>query len=83
MRVVLKPEYRINWDRDSIKNNLVKPIAKSMYGVDSTTGLTTAQVTKIHETIMNMLLEKFSEVDYIDFPSEETTENYYNSFNLK
>lgn len=80
MRIVLKPEYRINWDKDSIKENLVKPVAKSMYGVNSTTKLETSQITKIHETIMNMLLEKFSEVDYIEFPSKEQTESYLKSF---
>jgi hypothetical protein len=80
MRVVLKPEYRINWDSKSVKENIIKPIAKAMYGVDSTTQLDTGQISKVHEAVMNMLIEKFTEIDYIDFPSQETTEEYYNSF---
>ncbi len=80
MRVVLKPEYRLNWDKDSVKENIVKPIAKALYGVDSTTKLDTSQISKIHETIMTMLQDKLPELDWVDFPSKETTEEYYNSF---
>ena len=31
MRVVLKPEYKIRWDSDSVKENLFKPLAKALY----------------------------------------------------
>lgn len=81
MRVVLKPEYRLSWDMKSVKENLYKPLAKAMYGKESTTELTTDEVSKVHAMLMNMLVEKFPEIDYVDFPSEETTENYLNSFN--
>lgn len=81
MRVVLKPEYRLSWDMKSVKKNLYKPLAKAMYGKDSTTELTTDEVSKVHAMLMNMLVEKFPEIDYVEFPSEETTENYLNSFN--
>lgn len=80
MRVVLKPEYRLNWDKDSVKENLIKPIIKALYGLESTTELSTAQVSKVHMQLMMMLCEKFPEIDFIDLPSQETTEEYYQSF---
>lgn len=73
MRVVLKPEYKIRWDMKSAKENLYKPLAKAMYGVESTTELDTGQVSRVHEELMSVLIEKFPELDYIDFPSEEAT----------
>lgn len=80
MRVVLKPEYKLRWDMKSVKENLYKPIAKALYGVESTTELDTSQISKVHEQLMLMLVEKFPEVEYVDFPSEETTQEYVSSF---
>ena len=80
MRIILKPEYKLRWDMGSVKENLYKPIAKALYGVESTTELTTAQVSKVHEQLMLMLVEKFPEIDFIDFPSLESTEEYIKSF---
>lgn len=79
-RVVLKPEYKIRWDSDSTKENLFKPIAKALYGVDSTTKLGKKQVSRVYEELMQMLVDKFPELDWIDFPSEEQTDEYYESF---
>lgn len=79
-RVVLKPDYKIRWDLDSAKENLFKPLAKAMYGVDSTTKLDKKQVSRVYEELMQMLVDKFPEMDWIDFPSEERTEQYYESF---
>lgn len=80
MRVVLKPEYRLAWDMKSCKENLYKPLAKALYGKESTTELTTDEISKVHQQLMNMLIEKFPELDYVDFPSDETTESYLNSY---
>ena len=70
MRVVLKPDYRIWWTTESIKENIFKPVVNAMYSVDSTTKLEKQQVDKVHEQIMQMLGEKFG-VEYIPFPSIE------------
>lgn len=79
MQLVLKPDYELKWDTKSVKENLYKPIAKALYGVESTTELDTDQISKVHHQLMIMLVEKFPQVDYVDFPSVETTENYINS----
>jgi len=73
MRVVLKPDYRIWWTTESIKENIFKPVVNAMYSVDSTTKLEKQQVDKVHEQIMQMLGEKFG-VEYIPFPSIENKE---------
>lgn len=81
MQLVLKPSYELRWDMKSVKEHLYKPIAKALYGIESTTELDTAQVSEVHKQLMLMLVEKFPEVDYVDFPSQETTQNYLESFN--
>lgn len=83
MQLVLKPDYELKWDMKAVKENLYKPIAKALYGVESTTELDTDQVSKVHHQLMIMLVEKFPEIDYVDFPSEENTESYYQSLNEK
>lgn len=81
MRVVLKPEYKLRWDDKSVKENLFKPIAKALYGVDSTTNLDKKQISRVHEELMQMLVDKFPEINWVDMPSEENSEEYFNSFN--
>lgn len=80
MQLVLKPDYELKWDTKSVKENLYKPIAKALYGIASTTELDTDQISKVHHQLMLMLVEKFPQVEYVDFPSIETTENYITSF---
>lgn len=80
MRVVLKPDYKIWWTMESIKENIVKPIAQYMYNVDSTTKLERHQVDKVHEQIMHMLCEKYPGLDYIPFPSVENTDDYWKDY---
>lgn len=80
MQLVLKPTYELRWDMDAVKEHLYKPIAKALYGVESTTQLDTSQISKVHEQLMLMLVEKFPEVDYVDFPSEDSTPEYLESF---
>ena len=80
MNVVLKPSYQIQWDEEMVKNHLIKPILKAMYGKKSTTQMTTDEVNKVHERLMLALTAKWEDLDYVDFPSVETTESYYESF---
>lgn len=82
MRVVLKPNYKIRWDEKSIKENLWKPLQEAMYKIDSTTKLETKDVTRVHEELMEILQSnpELSEMDYVDFPSEQQTEEHISSF---
>lgn len=79
MRIVLKPDYKIWWTMENIKENIFKPVASAMYNVDSTTKLERQQVDKVHEQIMFMLGEKFG-VEYIPFPSVESTDDYWKNY---
>lgn len=67
---VLKPSVAIPWDRNSIKNQLFRPIMKAQIGKVSTTDLTTKEINLIYETLIRHLGEKFG-IDQ-DFPSIET-----------
>jgi len=82
LRVVLKPSYKIRWDKDSVKENLWKPLQRAMYHLDSTTELDTSKVSRVHQELMQILIDNpnLPELDYIDFPSQETTDNYLKSF---
>lgn len=80
MRVVLKPSYRIDWDSKSVKEHLWKELQSAMYNKKSTTELTTSEINKVYEQLMRMLTEKFDQLDFIDFPSEESTPEYYKSY---
>ena len=79
MKVILKPEWKIWWTAESIKRELFKPVMKAMYGIDSTTELTTAQVSKVYEQIAKVIGEKHGVT--IEFPSKEQLDDYWN--NLK
>ena len=75
MRVVLKPEIKIFWTPEAVKRELWKPVMKAMYGHESTTGLDTAQVSKVYEQIARLVGEKFG-VE-IEFPSKEQLDDYW------
>jgi len=77
MRVVMKPEWKLWWTPEAIKENLFKPLMKAMYNKDSTTELTTAQVDKVYEQIMFILGERYG--IEVPFPSQESTEQYLQS----
>jgi hypothetical protein len=53
-----------------VKEVMWKPIQKAMYGTDSTTQLTTAQVDKVYE-VMNKFLSEQMEVVHTPFPSRD------------
>ena len=67
MKVVLKPSHQIWWTSESVKENLWKPVMKAMYNIESTTELTTSQVSKVYEQIMQILGEKFGV--NVEFPA--------------
>lgn len=79
MKVVLAPSVQIWWTPESVKENLWRPIMKAMYNIESTTDLNTAQLTKVHEQLMQAIGEKHGV--HIPFPSQEETEEYLDSFN--
>lgn len=80
MQVVLKPTYELRWDTKAVKEHLWKPIQNALLKKESTTELDTDEVSKVHEQLMLALVDKHPELDYVDFPSQETTESYYQSF---
>lgn len=75
MRVVLKPEIKIMWTPDACKRELFKPVMKAMYGKESTTELTTSEVSKVYEQIAKLIGEKFG--CEIEFPSKEQLDDYW------
>lgn len=79
MKIILKPEWKIWWTPEAVKKELWKPVMKAMYGIDSTTELNTAQVSKVYEMIAKNIGEKHG-VE-IEFPSKEQLDDYWN--NLK
>ena len=76
MRVVLKPEIKILWTPEAVKRELFKPVMKAMYGKESTTELTTSEVSKVYEQIAKLIGEKFGVI--IEFPSKEQLDDYWN-----
>lgn len=82
MQIVLRPTYELRWDEKAVKEHLLKPVIKLLFQTEHTSELTKSEVTKAHEQLMIMLMEspKLKELDYVDFPSEEQTENYLQSF---
>ena len=83
VQLVLKPTYELRWDTKTVKEHLFKPIEKALFKKESTTELTTDEVNKVHLQLMMALQDKLTELDFIDFPSQETTQSYLDSFNGK
>jgi hypothetical protein len=81
MNVVLKPTAQIQWDEKMVKEHLFKPLLKAMYKKESTADMDTSEVTSVHERLMLLLTGRDDlQIDYIDFPSEETTDSYIQSY---
>jgi hypothetical protein len=72
MQMVLKPGIQISWTKDSIHDYIVIPISKAMYHKDSTTTLTTKELSSIAEEIIRHFGEKGI---VLDWPSIETLIN--------
>lgn len=77
-KVVLKHFTEVWWTPAAIKEDLVKPVMKAMYGYESTKELTTADIDGVYDQIMHTIGEKFG--IHIPFPSQEETTSYLNSF---
>lgn len=70
MRVVLKPEVHIDWDTETVKEYLFRPIMKLTCHVDSTTELKkTGDIEKAWDTMMRFLGENHG-IEYIEFPND-------------
>ena len=60
MRVVIKNEISLDWDKDSVKRLLYKPVLEAMTGKTSTTQQDTIEPSKVAETIARHIAEKHS-----------------------
>lgn len=78
MKVVLKPEIKIWWTPEAVKRELFKPVMKAMYGKESTTELTTSEVSKVYEQIAIVTGQKHG-VE-IEFPSKEQLDDYWKDY---
>lgn len=70
MRTVLKPEIHIDWNPQTVKEYLWRPVQLAQLGKESTTELTTKEIDQIFDTINRHLGEKFGL--HADFPSIES-----------
>lgn len=73
-RLILKPSYQIWWTPEMIKRDLWKPLQKVMYGKESTTELTTVEVSRVYEQLAKIIGEEHGVS--IDFPSAEALIDY-------
>jgi len=68
-RKVLKPGIDIPWTKLSVKEMLWKEVQKAMLHKESTTDLTTSEVTVVYEALNKGIAEKFGVA--VGFPSEQ------------
>lgn len=59
--------------KDNMKEVVWKPMQEALYGTQSTTELTTAQVDRVYEAINFFISQRF--FIHIPFPSEETKDD--------
>jgi len=74
MKVVLKPTWEIWWTGESVKNNLYKPLLKAMFNKDSTSEMNWNEVSEVYDQLMHGLMQKFPELEYIEFPHDDWEE---------
>ena len=72
-RVVLKPSIEIPWNKESIKNQLWRPVQIAQFGKESTTELSTKEIDEVYNTLNRHLSEKFE--IHISWPSIEEIMN--------
>lgn len=70
MKKTLRPEIDIPWCMYSVKDHLFKPIQKAMTDKESTTELTTVEMTDVYEVLNRHMSEKFGIT--VAWPSIET-----------
>ena len=61
-RVILKPGVPIDWTKDSVKQNLYKPLLEAMTGKKSTTEQNTVEPSEVAETLARHLGQKWGVV---------------------
>jgi len=66
---VLKPEVDIPWTPESVKNHLWRPVQDAMFDKNSTTELTTKDLTQVYEVLTRHLGQQFG--TFVSFPSIE------------
>jgi len=59
----------IEWDKESVKNDLFKPIMKAVTGKTSTAKLTKDEISKLYEVLNRFTAERLGVS--VGFPSEE------------
>ena len=69
MRKTLKPEVSIDWNAKTVKEYLWRPVQKAQLHKESTTELSTDEITKVWETINRFLGEHHGVTT--EFPSIE------------
>lgn len=69
MREVLKPTVDIPWTKQTVKDYIWKPIQQAYLKKDSSTTLTTKEVSEVYDIINRHLGEKFGVS--VPFPSDE------------
>jgi hypothetical protein len=67
MRAVMKPSVDIPWTAENVKNHLWRPIQKVVLNKESTTELSTDEISKVYDVLNRHLGEKFGVHE--DFPS--------------
>lgn len=73
MKIVLKPNIAISWNKQTVKDYLWRPIQEAYIKEHSTTKLSTKDITEIYEFITRHLGEKFGV--FVEFPSAEDITN--------
>lgn len=69
LNAVLKEGYKIPATADVIKAVIIKPLCKVMFGVDSTTKLTSPQITELYDVVNKNFGERVG--IHVPFPSRE------------
>lgn len=77
MKIVLQAFNELDWTPKSVKYSLFHPVMKAMCHVDSTTKLTSKDISKVFEQIAEVIGKEFS-VE-IEFPSEQNLKDYQDS----
>ena len=68
-RRILKESVLIEWDKDSVKRNLWKPVQKAMTGKESTKDIDGTESGNIQETLCRHFGEKFG-IELVEWPHE-------------
>jgi hypothetical protein len=69
MRNTLKHDIEIPWSEDRVKEFIWKPVQEAVTGKDSTTKLTTVEITEVHDILNKHLGEKLG--IHVPWPSYE------------